>query len=61
MRPMPESIRQTRNMAYKFKLAELSPKSGFWDVNGGILRWLDKEVVLNKFQVRVNKVRINYV
>ena len=37
-------------------MSTVGPRNGYWDVNGGILRWLDKEIVLKKLLVIVHKV-----
>ena len=62
IRSMPQAIREFKgrlNLAYKFKLSHtISPRdSGAWDVNAGLLRWIDKEIVLRKMTVRVTKVK----
>ena len=56
IRPITDGIKQYRNFGYKFKMSTIGPRNGYWDVNGGILRWLDKEIVLKKLLVTVHKV-----
>ena len=62
IRPISQSVKEFKgrlSLAYKFKLAHtIGPREGgAWDVNGGLLRWIDKEIVLNTLVVRVIKVR----
>ena len=46
-------------MAYQFKLdSRIAPRSGIWDVNGGLLRWIDKEIILKRLTAHVLQVRI---
>jgi len=61
IRPISQSVKEFKgrlSLAYKFKLAHtIGPREGgAWDVNGGLLRWIDKEIVLNTLVVRVIKI-----